>query len=600
MTLAELFLNDPPAMNISRPPVASSKRVWGDDEAEAAGIYEGSQPQPKPKSASGLPDGFSLIEDAAPSVGGLPEGFSLIDTEDPRQKLEAGLRAGRNNDAEIYKTAAFRTNQGVPAAGMTDAAISGATAGFADEISAASRAPIDMLKRGEGFDEAYQHNLAAERDRLDQYRKANPGKAMAAEIAGGLAMPVGSAPIRTAAATGALVGAGNSEGDITQRASDAALGGATSAALGGVISGVSRVVGSKAPSAAPSVAELKGAAAKGYNSEAVKGVELAPKAISDAATTIRSRLDEEGFSDVIAARAHGILKMLEKTPDSATVTGRNLHTIQKTLGKAAGSMDPQEKKAASMALREFNEFLENVPAGSVLKGSVDDFVKTMREANANYSRAMQANNIDQKVIQAETRAAAANSGMNVSNTIRQRMADVVLNPKQNRGMHADDVAAAAQIAEGTRAGNIVRKLGNMAGGGGGMGTLVAGAIGSGAAYAGDTNPIAGLALPALGMALRGVGNRITLKQAEKLSEAIRSRAPLASATTKFEEKVAQFQAERNAKTAAAAALAARNLANNLRGSGFNVNTSDLMRVLQSPVASRAQDEQPEIPRPPGQ
>jgi hypothetical protein len=518
-------------------------------------------------------------------------------------KLAQDLRDGKRGDIDTYRAASFRTNQGVPGAGATDAAISGATGGFSDELSAAARAPVDMLARGEGYDEAYQHNLAAERDRLAQYRKASPVASTAAEVAGSLAMPLGKAgAIKTGLAQGALFGAGNSEGDLTQRASDAAVGSAVSGALGGAISGVARLAGGKAPSAAPSIAELKNEAKKGYRSEAVRDLEIAPQSVANAATSIRAKLDAEGFDEIIGTKAHGILKRLENVPDGAKVTGLNLHSFQKTLGKAAGSMDPQEKAAASMALREFNDFLENVPSGSVLKGSADDFVNTMREANANYSRAMQAGNIDQKVIQAETRAAAANSGMNVANTIRQRMADVKLNPKQSRGMHPDDVAAAGAIAEGTTGGNLVRKLGNMAGGGGGMGTLVAGAAGMGAAGAYSNDPSSsfmGLALPAFGLAMRGAGNRMTLNQAHKLSEAIRNRAPLASATTKFEEKVAQFHEQRNARTASAAALAARNLAANLRGSGFNVSVGDLMRSLQAPAAGRAED-QPNVPRPPGQ
>lgn len=513
-----------------------------------------------------------------------------------RETLAQGLKEGKRGDQETIRTAAFRTNQGVPPAGATDAAISGATGGFSDEFSAATRAPIDMATRGEGLDEAYQHNLAAERDRLDKYRKESPVGSTAADIAGGFAVPVSKVigPVKQAIGTGVIFGAGNSEGDLGQRVSDAAVGGAASGALGGVVSSVARAVGGKAPAAVPSIQELKNEAKKGYQSTAVRELEIAPKSVSDAAAGIRAKLDAEGFDEIIGTKAHGILKRLESVPDESTVTGLNLHSIQKTLGKAAGNIDPQEKAAASMALREFNQFLENVPAGSVLKGSADDFVNTMREANANYSRAMQAGNIDNKIITAETRAAAASSGMNVANTIRQRMADVKLNPKQNRGMHPDDVAAAGQIAEGTTGGNLVRKLGNIAGGGGGLGTLAAGAAGIGAAgaYSGDTHTSAlGLALPAFGFAMRGVGNRMTLNQAHKLSEAIRSRAPLASATTKFEEKVAQFHAERNAKTASAAALAARNLSTNLRGSGFNISASDLMRSLQGPVTSRAENEQ---------
>lgn len=517
--------------------------------------------------------------------------------------LAQGLRDGKSGDQDTYRTASFRTNQGVPAAGATDAAISGATAGFSDEASAAARAPIDMATRGEGFNEAYQHNLAAERDRLATYRKEHPVASTAAEVAGGFAMPISKAvgAVKSGLTQGALYGAGNSEGDLTQRASDAAVGGAVSGALGGLVAGVGRVVGGKAPSAAPSVEELKAAAKEGYKSATVRELEMDPQAVSGAAAGIRAKLDAEGFDEVIGTKAHAILKRLETAPEGSTVTGLNLHSIQKTLGKAAGSIDPQEKAAASMALREFNDFLENVPAGKVIKGSADDFVSTMKEANANYSRAMQAANIDQKVVTAETRAAAANSGMNVANTIRQRMADVKLNPKQSRGMHPDDIAAAGNIAEGTTAGNLVRKLGNMAGGGGGIGTLVAGAAGMGAAgaYSGDpSSSFMGLALPAFGMAMRGMGNRMTLKQAEGLSEAIRTRAPLASATTKFEERAAQFREDRTAKTAAAAAIAARNLVTNLRGSGFNISVGDLMRSLSGPVASRA-EEQPGVPGPGG-
>ncbi len=527
------------------------------------------------------------FDDLIPQSEPAPAEVAPSQEEVARARLAEGLKAGRNNDAEIYRTAAFRTNQGVPAAGATDAAINGATLGFGDEASAAARAPIDMVSRGESFDEAYQHNLAAERDRLDQYRKASPITSKAAEIAGSLVTPVGRAgAVKTGLTVGTITGAGNSEGDLPQRAADAAVGGATGAALGGAISGVAKLVGGKGPSPAPSIGDLKEAAKKLYNSDAVKGLEVNPEAVKNMATGIRARLDDIGFDENIATKAHGILKKLDDVPPEAVaVTGQNLRSLQKTLGKAAGSIDPQEKAAATVALAELNKFLENIPAAAVIKGSADDFTSAVRTANANYSAAKAAEGIDAKVIQAETRAAAANSGRNVANTVRQRMADVVLKPKQQRGLTDDEVAMADQIARGTKTENALRTVGNILGGGGGLGTLASGAAG-GAAF----GP-AGMALPALGFVLRSIGNKMTLKQAEKLSETIRSRAPLASSSTKFEEAVAKFQEQRNAKTAAAAGIAARNLANNLRGSGFNVSVSDLMRALQGPVAGRAEDEQ---------
>jgi hypothetical protein len=540
--------------------------------------------------------------DSAPPEAAQPE-QSIDPIVASREELARGLKAGKRGDLDTYRAAAFRTNQGVPAAGATEAAISGATGGFADEASAASRAPIDMLIRGEGFDEAYQHNLAAERDRLAQYQKASPIASTAAEVAGSLAMPLGKAgAIKTGLAQGALYGAGNSEGDVAQRAADAAVGGVASGALGGVVSGIGRVVGGKAPSATPSIQELKDAATKGYQSEAVKGLEINPKAAADIATSIRVKLDDQGFDDVVSTKAHAILKKLETVPDGGTVTGQNLHSFQKTLGKAAGSIDPQEKAAASIALSEFNKRLEAIDPSHVIRGSADDFSRTMKEANANYNAASQSGKIDKKTVDATIRAGAANSGMNAGNTIRQRMADVAIRPAERRGLLPEEVATAERIAMGSRTENALRKGGNALGGGGGIGTLAAAAAGMGAAGAYTQDPgsaFAGLALPALGLAMRGMGNRMTMKQAEKLSEAIRKRAPLSSATTKFEEKVAQFQQQRNAKNGVAAALAARNLATNLRGSGFNVSVSDLMRSLEGPAATRAED-QPQVSGPPSQ
>jgi hypothetical protein len=544
---------------------------------------------PKARSGPGWWQDAPLAQEAAKPVAADP----MIDA---KRKLAEALRLGKKADAEIYRTAAFRTNQGVPAAGATDAAINGATMGFGDEISAAARAPIDMLTRGEGYDEAYQHNVAAERDRLDQYRKTNPIASTAAEVAGGLIVPAGNAgAVRTAATMGGLYGAGNSEGDLSQRAADAGVGAVAGGALGGLVSGAGRLIAGRAPLAAPTIAELKAAAKQGYNSEAVTGLEIAPQGLREAAGRIRASLDESGFDDVVATKAHGILKKLEAIPDEAvTVTGRNLHSLQKTLGKAAGSPDPTERAAAGIALRELNGLLEALPATAVTRGSADDFARVMKEANANYSAAMSSGKIDQKLVQAEIRAAASNSGMNVSNTIRQRMADIIANPKLQRGLTEDEIASARQIAEGTVAQNLVRKAGNVMGGGGGIGAALTG--GGGYAVAGP----AGAAIPVIGMLLKAVGNKMTINQAEKLSESIRLRAPLASASEKFEEKVLQFHQARDAKSAAAAALAARNLATNLRSSGFNVSTGDLMRALQSPAASRANDDQPEVPRPPGQ
>lgn len=525
---------------------------------------------PKAQASSGL-----SFDDLVPAV------------DRAKAELAKGLREGKNGDLDTYRAASFRTNQGVPAAGATDAAIQGATLGFGDEASAAARAPIDMALRGEGFNEAYQHNLAAERDRYAAYKNANPITATAAEIAGGLRIPVGSAgPIKTGATIGGIAGAGASEGDLSQRAGDAAVGTVGGAVLGGALAGAGRVFGGKAPSAAPSIDELKNAARAGYNSAEVAGLEVKPQSFANLASGAKVRLNEAGLDENLAPKTFAILSNVEKVPDGAIVTGKNLETLRKTLGKAAGSTDPQERLAASKALQELNSYAENIAASDVVRGDAAAAAKTIKEANANYSAAKHSENIDNKTIQAELRAAAANSGQNVANTVRQRMADILLKPKERRGFTDTELGMMEQIVRGTRGQNIVRGAGNLLGGGGGLGAMTSAAVG-GYATGGP-----GAVAPLVGFLLKSVSNKMTISQAEKLSEAIRSRAPLASASQKFEEKAAQFVNDRNAKTASGAALAARNFATNLRSAGFNVSTSDLFGGLQ---ATGRADNEPNVP-----
>lgn len=538
---------------------------------------------------------FDDLIPKAQSGGGLSFDDLVPAIDRAKAELAKGLNDGRNGDLATYRAASFRSNQGVQPATATDAALSGATLGFSDELGAAATAPIDMALRGEGFNEAYQHNLARDRDRLDQYRKANPKMALTAELAGGLLTPVGAggSAIKTGAKIGALVGFGNSEGDLSQRVVDSGIGAVGGAALGTAMSGASKLFAGKAPSSAPSIGELKDAARAGYQSPEVLGLEVKPESFANMATGVKARINEFGIDENLAPKTFAILSSVEKVPEGAIVTGQNLETLRKTLGKAAGSADPQERLAATKAIEELNGYSEKLTGADVVRGDAQAAAAKIKEANANYSAAKHAETIDNKTIQAELRAAAANSGGNVANTVRQRMADILIKPKEQRGFTADELGMMEQIVRGSRTQNAMRVAGNVMGGGGGLGAAV---VGGGSTLAAGP---AGLAVPVAGYLLKSISNKMTLAQAEKLSEAIRSRAPLASASQKFEEKAAQFERERNSKTVSGVALAARNFAMNLRSAGFNVSASDLMSGLQMGSIGRA-DDQPNIPRPPGQ
>jgi hypothetical protein len=339
---------------------------------------------------------------------------------------------------------------------------------------------------------------------------------------------------------------------------------------------------------APTIKELKTAAKADYESPEVKGLVVKPDTIKNYGATVRADLNNQGFDENVAPKTFGILSKLDTIPAGATVTGDNFNSLRKMLGKAAGSIEPAEKAAASMAIERLDNFIPTIPAGDVIAGDVGAAASRLETARGNYSAAKQSEKIDQKLVAAETRAAAANSGMNVANTIRQRMADVVLNPKQARGLLPEEVAAAKAISEGTKTQNVIRGVSNILGGGGGLGTVAAATAG-GLATGGP-----GALAPVAGFALRALSNKLTIRQAEKLSEAIRSRAPLASSAAKYNQAAANLQANRTPQAIAGALIAARNFATNLKGAGFNISPAELLSGMQT---TRAEEQQDQGPRP---
>jgi len=342
----------------------------------------------------------------------------------------------------------------------------------------------------------------------------------------------------------------------------------------------------KAPTlAAPTIPELKTAAKAGFQSPEVATLEIHPRVITDFANGAHVELNNAGIDEVLAPKTFGLISRLQNAPAGAKVTGANLQTVRKAFGNAAASPDATERLAAKTVIDKLDELLPNIHPSDVISGDVGAASSALEEARANYSAAKHAETIDNKTIQAELRAAAANSGQNVANTVRQRMADILINPKEQRGFSANELEQMDAIVRGSKTGNALRFGGNILGGGGGLGAAVSAGIG------GFVTGGPGAVAPVVGFGLKQLSNYLTLKQTERLSEAIRMRAPLASSMSKFGQAFANYQAAKTPSARAGVVLAARNLSNNLQGAAFKGSISNLVRSLQGPVSSRADDEQ---------
>jgi len=316
--------------------------------------------------------------------------------------------------------------------------------------------------------------------------------------------------------------------------------------------------------AAPSIPSLKEAAAAGFQSPEVKGLGVKSPVLKNFGEAVQSLLNEAGVEEILAPKTFGILARLQKTPEEAVISGTNIQTIRRAFGHAANSPDATERLAAKTVIDHLDNFVPILRSEEVVSGSAPAAAKTLETARGNYSAAKRAETIDNKTVQAELRAAAANSGQNVSNTIRQRMADILIKPELRRGFAADELAAMEGIVRGSKIENGLRFAGNALGGGGGLGAAVTGLLTAGVA-------------PAVGYGLKQLSNTLSLRKIGQLSELIRSNAPLASSLEKFGEKSQAFSEGKTPRARGDLAIATRNLVNNLNASGISVAARDLIQ-----------------------
>lgn len=335
--------------------------------------------------------------------------------------------------------------------------------------------------------------------------------------------------------------------------------------------------GGAAKVAAPTVEALKDAARAGYQSEAVKGLQLDPQALSNWSNAARAALEDKGFVSELAPGTHAILKRAAgPIPDGSTVTGTNVDSLRKALGNAAKSSNSTERAAAVRSMEELDKFLPAVKPGEVIAGSPEVAASTLADARGNWSAASHAELLDKKQLRAELRAAAANSGQNVANSVRQRIADILVSDRERRGFSKQEIALMERVVNGSGAQNAIRALGNLMGGGGGAlaaGYEVAGALGHG--------PLA--AVPAVGFGLKKLSNALVGRDMDKLNELVRSNSPLgrrvAAPMVSWSKAVKAIESDASPRNLAMLGIASRNLSNNLKDVGVTVSPHELVRSL---------------------
>lgn len=281
---------------------------------------------------------------------------------------------------------------------------------------------------------------------------------------------------------------------------------------------------------APTSAALKQASREGYDAVRDMGVQYSSDAVVKHVGGLRAALEQDGILGELAPKTFSIIDKFANPPEGSVVTSAGLEAARRAAQNAARDFaNPTEQLAAKRFLEGLDGFVAAADPSSVVAGPATAAAKSLSDARANYAAAKRSEKLQGVEERADLQAARANSGFNGDNAVRQRADAIVNKPREAAGFNPDELEALKAIIKGNGLRNTMRAIGNLAGGGGGMGAVASGAAAgtAGGMLGGPLGAAAGAAVPLAGMAAKAATGRMALGELAALDAATRMRSPLA-------------------------------------------------------------------------
>jgi hypothetical protein len=263
-------------------------------------------------------------------------------------------------------------------------------------------------------------------------------------------------------------------------------------------------------------------------------VQYKPQVIGDLANVIEQDLIKKGIFPENSKQLYKTLDRMRAVPKGDADTAikfepGNLMALRENVS-GLFTKPKESQKGVGIAFDHLNNFIEKPPASAVISGPAGELGGRYAAARGNYAAGKRGEGLEDIRRTADLRSSSANSGQNFDNSLRGRIASLLLNDKKLRGYDAADVARLEAIPEGSFAANLMRNTGNKLGGGGGLGAGVTAGIAGSAAHflgAGELGTLAvASAAPTIGGALKSAAARSTAGALREAELATRRRSPL--------------------------------------------------------------------------
>ena len=483
------------------------------------------------------PDGKKYSVDG-PDGATKEQAFQIL-----QQHLGGAEKAPSNDDVSTIKDVAMQLptgfNEGLAnTAGAPVDAVSWGMRKLGLPIPDNAFGGSNSIKQGLGLINANPDNAPAQTNAGKFARAAGGGVAGAILPEGAVAA---AAPIMSARALSAargIVGNGTAPGATAAVGAASGLGSEASgqATQGTPLEPLARMAGGMAaggltgavtaPRAAaqalPDVDAVKAEASRLYNDPAVMALRVHGGAVNNLGDNIAQTLEGRGFF----RDDHGpVFSAVDRLSNAGpSVDYNQLDAVRKALQNHASGIDAfgrptPTSAAATRAKGMLDDFINTdmTNPNNVLTGNPVAAREAIAGARANSGAAIRAEQVMNKLGNAEVDASAANSGMNIQNRIRQSLKTFVKNDEAKMGGYNDAERAQMQrLVRGTTLMNGLRYAGNAMGGSG--------------ITVGPYWLMGHPAIPAAGWALKKAANVATQRMGDNMVNTLLSRAPLVQRT----------------------------------------------------------------------
>lgn len=354
---------------------------------------------------------------------------------------------------------------------------------------------------------AYDFELAKERKRLEAGREAFPKTAIASEIAGAVAVPVGGMKstgklgydiAKSAAVGGGLSGAYgflSGEGGAGERADNALWSGLTGAGLGAAIpvagaaiNGIlqnratKKAIGEMAKSA-PTTEELRAAGNAAYKAVDDAGVQIKPEVFDATRAKITDMLRANtGFDELpgpgsLTPNAARVMEIMGQSSakmaaePTAALPFKSLDQMRRQAGAAAGNVANKTDAKAGMGIIEgLDDMVNRLSPDDVVAGDVEALKTLIPKARETWARMTKSQLVDDAI-----EAGNGNYLSGGASGLRNQFKALLTDKKLARGFTDLEKAAMRRVVKGT----MPEQLLNLFGGGIGQLATIGGGYGAG-------------------------------------------------------------------------------------------------------------------------